>query len=806
MTRRSTPFALSNAVRLALIALALPVTAAAQDSKAVACEATDTATTRACESARRLDWVPIEAVPEALIDRQCENCAGRYIDPLAGEDTDADPDLADINARANTTTLREGEVILSGGVSADQGYRQMRGDSVIVDRVRKSTTLQGNVTLREPGVLVRGEKAEILSEEDIARVYNGQFVFHEEHMHGTASLLERDAQGLVTVHDSEFTFCAPGENTWAVVSDQLDLDIEEGLATAHDARIEVEDVPVFYVPWLRFPLDDRRRTGFLWPDFGNDSTGGLDITVPFYINLAPDYDALYSPRYIEERGLNHELQLRYKHGLLGDWLVGGAYMDGDDRYENQVPDNRSNDRWLGIVRHSGLIDQRWRSRVDYSKASDVDYMKDLETSNLDSQRRTSLLQLAQADYLGDDWLMTLQVQQFQSLADDINDDYKKLPQFSARYRGSNTPFQWEPVAFAQYSNFDDDDNRVTGQRLYSEAGVAYPMRWSYGFLDSTVKYRYLAYELSDLKTTTDEDPTAGSAVASVDGGLFFERFTSLGGRNVLQTLEPRLFYLYSEYDEQFDQPDFDSAELTFTYNQLFRDTRFSGRDRLDDANQVALGLTTRFIDDENGRDLFSASIGEIFYFRDRKVRLNPGAQPLDDSTSELAGELAFNPTDAVSVRASLIYDHQEDRANSGYFRAGYETPAGGIFNLGYSYRRPLTAVTANQPTTEEASISTFLPLNNNWSVFAAMNYSLETDESVEDMIGVEYDSCCWTLRLLHLRYFNNVSGGVINLNDPDLERENTTQFQIILKGMGGFGDRITDIMEDMIRGFNEREY
>ncbi|NND66796.1 MAG: LPS assembly protein LptD, partial [Halioglobus sp.] len=413
---------------------------------------------------------------------------------------------------------------------------------------------------------------------------------------------------------------------------------------------------------------------------------------------------------------------------------------------------------------------------------------------------------AQLDYLGNNWLMTLQAQQFQSLADDINNDYKKLPQFSARYRGTSTPFQVEPVAFAQYSSFDDDDDRVTGQRLYGEAGVTYPMQWAYGFLDSTVKYRYLAYELSDLTTTTDDNPTAGSALASVDGGLFFERFTDLGGRNMLQTLEPRLYYLYSEHEQQDQQPDFDSAELTFTYNQLFRETRFSGRDRLDDANQLALGLTTRFIDNDDGRNLFSASIGEIFYFRDRKVRLNPGADAIDDSTSELAGELAFSPTDEVTVRASLIYDHQEDRANSGYFRAGYESPRGGIFNLGYSYRRPLTSVALNQRTTEEASISTFLPLNNSWSVFAAMNYSLETDESVEDMIGVEYDSCCWTVRLLHLRYFNNVSGTVVNLNDPDLERENTTQFQIILKGMGGFGDRITDIMEDMIRGFDERDY
>ncbi|MFT4613910.1 MAG: LPS-assembly protein, partial [Bacteroidia bacterium] len=718
---------------------------------------------------------------------------------------DIDPQASNIEARANTTELRNDELILTGGVSADQGYRQMRGDSVVVDRNTGITVLSGNVSLREPGVLLRGEQAQIDTGTDEAKLYEGQFVFHREHMRGTARLLERNEQGLVKIHDGEFSFCAPDENDWALASDRLDLNIEDGIATAYDARIEVEGIPLIYTPWLRFPLDDRRTTGFLWPDFGNDSTGGLDVTVPFYINLAPDYDALYSARFIEERGLNHELQLRYLDPLKGNWLVGGAYMGSDDRFEDQATPQRSADRWLGVIRHDGLIDQRWRSRVNYSKASDVDYMKDLETSNLDSQRRTSLLQLASLDYLGDNWLVSAEAQQFQSLADDINDDYKKLPQFTAAYRSLRTPFEIQPIALAQYSNFDTDEDRVIGHRLYAEAGATYPMQWTYGFLDSTLKYRQLAYELSELQLLTDDNPTAGSALGSVDGGLIFERFTDLGGKNMLQTLEPRLYYQYSEFEEQNDQPDFDSGELTFSYNQLFRSTRFSGKDRLDDSNQLAVGLTTRFIDSEDGRDVFSGSLGQIFYFRDRKVRLSLDDETLDDSSSEIAGELTFNPSEEFGLRTSLIYDPQSGNMNSGHVSASYQDDRGGIFNLGYSYRRPQASL-VNQQTTEEASLSTYLPLGNNWSAFAAINYSMVSNESVEDMVGVEYDSCCWTVRVLHLRYYNNVSGETVDFDDPDLERENTIQFQIILKGMGGFGDRITDIMEDMIRGFEERDY
>ena len=233
-----------------------------------------------------LDWVPLAAVPESLRDRQCINCDGRYIDPLAAEDTDTAPEDSEIFARADSSELMNDEVILIGGADAVQGYRHMRGDKVVVDRLQESAFLSGNVTLREPGVLLLGDSAEIYSKTGEAVVHNGEFIFHREHMRGSSDLMERDADGLIHIHNGTFTYCAPGENDWAVLTEIMEVDLEEGVATARNARIEVEGVPVFYTPWLRFPLDDRRRTGFLWPDFGNDSTGGLDITVPFYMNLA----------------------------------------------------------------------------------------------------------------------------------------------------------------------------------------------------------------------------------------------------------------------------------------------------------------------------------------------------------------------------------------------------------------------------------------------------------------------------------------------------------------------------------------
>ena len=784
--------------RTGIIVLAIAVSAAmnpvmAQDNSAPA-------------QAHPLDWVDIDQVPRELRDDQCINCEGRYIDPLRDADQSTPPEQADLNARTDSTELRENTVTFQGGVEANQGYRHIRADEASFDRVERSAVLEGNITLREPGVLLRGERARIFAKTGEASVEQSQFALHEQHLHGNATLLERDKDGILHIHGGELSFCAPGEDDWRIRADELELDVEDGLGVARGARVDLSGIPVFYSPWLQFPLDDRRRTGLLWPDIGSDTRGGIDISAPVYFNLAPNYDLLYTPRYIEERGINHEGKARYLNPLIGEWMLGGAFMDNDKRYEDEYPSDRNYDRWLAVVKQNGLFNQRWRSQIDYSKASDVNYMKDLETSSLDSKRETALLQYGAMDYLGDRWLASVEVQQFQSLADDINNDYKKLPQITGRYRPDGTPFEIDPIFLAQYSTFDSDDERVTGNRLYTEAGLAYPMLWTYGFLRPTAKYRFLKYDLNQHENFEDNNPDAGAALVNLDGGLYFDRSTTLFGNSILQTLEPRLYYLYSEYDEQTDQPDFDSAELTFTYNQLFRDTRFSGRDRIDDANQVSVGLTTRFIDEEDGREEFSASIGQIFYLRDRKVRLKAEDEALEAGGSELAAEATYYPNKRLSARTSLIWDPYSDRMNSGNFFASYTRENGSIFNLGYTYRRPLTTVVTEQSATEQAHVSFYTPAGRNWRLFAAMNYSVEANTSVEDMFGVEYDSCCWKVRLLYLRYYDNASGENPDFNDPLLEREDSTQIQIVLKGMGGFGSRASSIMEDMIRGFTDSDY
>ncbi|KGE02860.1 LPS-assembly protein LptD [Pseudohaliea rubra] len=794
-------------LRAAATALLLAAAAPgrAQDSNGAGCAASeDCARERleveVVEAGAGLDWVPIEDVPPALRDRSCKLCGGRYIDPKAGLTGAGDPEESDIEATATRTELRGDQLRLEGGVEVTQGYRDLAGDRADYDRVSETGKVEGNIVLREPGLLLRGSRGAFYSRTGEAQLEDGVFVLHEKHLRGEAVLLSRDAASLIRIEDGALTYCAPGERDWYLRTRHMTLDLEEGVGVARGATLSAAGVPFFWTPWLSFPLDDRRRTGFLFPTVGNDSRGGIDVSTPFYWNAAPDYDLLYVPRYIQERGLNHEVQGRYLDPAGGNWLLGGAFLAGDEQYKEDFPADPNPDRWLGQLRHNGLYGQRWRSRIDYTRVSDVAYIRDLETSNLETRREVNLLQLASLDYLGDDWLVNMELQQFQSLADDIREDYKKLPQVTVQRRGDREPFRFEPLFLAQYSNFDSNGERVTGQRLYSEAGLSYPMLWEYGFLRSTAKYRYLDYRLNDPLAQDRNDPSAGSALASLDGGLYFERAFSVAGRDLVQTLEPRLYYLYSSFEDQRDHPDFDSAELTFNYNQLFRDTRFSGRDRLDDANQLAIGVTTRFLNRRTGTELLNASLGQIVYFDNRRVRLRPTAPELERTESEIAGELNFYPTQRLNLRATVQYDPSTEKVNAGNLFSSYEREDGALLNAGYTYRRPINLV-GTQPTTDQAHLSAYYPVSRHWRLFGAWNYSLEADESVEDMVGIEYDNCCWKIRLLHLRYFDTARGIVPDFDAPNLDRERAVQVQFVLKGLGGLGTEVEQLMTDMIRGF-----
>ena len=738
------------------------------------------------------DWQPLTIISVDQGELRCRLCRGKFVDPLKDTDRSLPTGEADLEVTADDSEVTETTLYFTGNVQAQQGYRSMSADAVAIDRQNETATGLGNVILREPGLVMTGTEIRYDSLIEQADLTNARYVLHDQQLSGSAKLLTRDADGDITITEGAMTYCAPDDPSWVLHAKTLEIDPARGEGQAWGAKLRVSGVPVFYLPWVQFPVDSRRKTGLLFSDIGSDSRGGVDITQPIYFNLAPNYDALYRPRYIQERGLLHQGQGRWLSETAGYWEFNGAWIGDDERYQNANPEVDAN-RWLFNTQHNGQFGSAWRTKIAYTRVSDPEYVRDIENNRLSTQRQTALQQLGRVDWLGQNWQVRVDVEQFQSLADDIRNDYKKLPQITARWRGTQDWNRVEPILMTQLSHFDSDSRRVTGERMYVEAGLTMPNRWAFGFLTPTVKYRSVSYELDDHTLIEDDSPEAGSLMASLDGGLIFERQTKLGGVSMTQTLEPRAYYLYSDFEEQTGHPDFDSAELTFSYEQLYRDTRFSGHDRIDDSNQLAVGVTSRFINNATGNETLRASIGQIFYFRDREVRLNRIDPDLTEATSAIAAEMAWSPSQAWRVRSSLLFDPNDNNFDAAYAQASFAPVDGMVFNLGYTLREPPPSL-VNRPVTEQANASFYYPINDSWSMFGAYEYSLEASEVVESMAGFEYDDCCWRVRLLYMRYVDTLVGDIPDFSDPNLERESSFQIQVLLKGMGGFGGRVDELL------------
>ncbi len=745
-----------------------------------------------------LDWTD-EVDTEGATAQRSQRCRGRYVDPLADMDTSRDPALEEIEATAARSELEGDMVRFFGGLEARQGYRLIRAAEGEYNRTTGTGTLLGEVELREPGILLRGATGSLDSNSGEARLTANQFVLHEQHLRGGADLVVRRGDGIIELDDGYYSYCPPQNDGWMLQAEELELDIEAGVGVARDAKIEIEGTPVIYTPYLAFPLDNRRKSGFLFPEITDDSNGGLDLATPYYFNLAPNYDATLTPRFIMDRGLLTELELRYLSRGLGSWVVGGAWIGGDDQYQQDVP-GEDGDRWLSIIEQSGLFEQRWRTSIDFTKTSDNEYFNDIGTTSLEQKQSTHLLQRGQVDYLGDNWQTTLRLEEFQTIARDVvRDQYSKLPQLSLQRTATAQAFEPNLLWQSDYAYFDHNDE-PTGHRLYNAVGVNYPMQWIWGFFTPTAKYRQLNYELDEDITfdgQLEDAPDVGAPMLSLDGGLFFERDTRWG----LQTLEPRVYYLWSDFEEQEGLPNFDTTELTFTYSQLFRETRFSGLDRVDDSNQVSVGITSRFLDPDTGRQKMAASIGQIYYFDDRRVNVL-GEDPEDtEGSSAIAAELALSPTEHWDFRSAWLWNSNENELDQSTFQLGWQGDSGTIVNLGYSYRRNRT--TANEGLDiDQLDFSTYVPFSKEWRLFLRSLYDLEANERVNDMAGIEYNSCCWRVRLVYQRYIDQNTNRAAN---ELVEYENATYIEFQLKGLGGVGTRVSQLLEEFIRGYQDND-
>ena len=778
------------------------------------------------QQASDIDWVSLENLsPEQQALLQ-DNCCGMYVEPVL-PNIQGGPGSA--NLTADSLSAEDGKdgdlVILKGEISVRQDNMLLQADSSIYDNGSGNTTLDGNIRIRQPGMLLVGSDANVENAGATASVNNASYVLHEKSIRGSAEVIVyTDDDGIITIDNGLFTRCEPGNNSWVIQANSIVLNQESGRGVARNVKLRVRNVPVLYLPALSFPINDERATGFLAPTIGSTRDGGMDISAPYYLNLAPNYDVTLFPRIMTDRGLMLGLEGRFRNPHSLNELQMN-YLPDDDLYDTGellLPDPESPpvpDRWHVSLNHTSILSRNWAALVDYSAVSDDEYFQDLGNTGLYTTTRSYLYRQGGVRYMDDNWRFRAQAQSYQVIDPTVPErrqPYKHLPKVDLDGNFTTTG-GLEYGLSSEYVNFDrdlDPDNlssgqlangvMVTGQRLTIEPEISFPWSTPGAFINPTAKYKYASYDLDDPTNVFTQDPSRGVFVGSLDTGLIFERELEIDSTDMIQTLEPRLFYLYNEFEDQSDIPIFDSSNMTFSFNQLFREDRFSGNDRVGDTNQLTLALSTRFLN-SRGQEKASASIGQILFFKDRRVTLNNRqGEAQRTNNSAIASELTYQLNDNWSANSYIEWNTEDDSIDVGNFQFRYQSDINHILNLSYRYRDVSNPIITSgiDRRIKQTDISAVWPLREDWGLIARWNYDHANKRKLETIAGLEYSNCCYSVRLIGRQWIDN---DALFFGKKD---DNTGIFlQFELKGFGSvLGGNVSGILNNGISGYREREY
>lgn len=822
-----------------------------------------------------LDWVPRDKLTAAQLAEVGPYCSGEYVEPVRpgmNDKTPRDEAPTYVSAKASRYEQETQVATLAGNVVLRQGSMQVEADEASLHQAENRGELSGNVRLRDQGALIVGDHADLQLDNGEAKIDNAEYVMHQAQVRGSALYAKRQEDAIIQLKDGTYTRCEPGSNAWYVKGNNIKLNPATGFGTATNATLRVKDIPVFYTPYIYFPIDNRRQSGFLPPTLASSSDTGFTLVTPYYFNLAPNYDATLYPRYMVKRGLMMEGDFRYlTHSSEGQFNL--AYLNDKDNSRDNQP-HYTDQRWLYGWKNTSGLDSRLLAQVDYTRISDPYYFQDLDTS-MGLGSPTYVNQQGTLTYRGDDFTARLNAQAYQLATVTDVTPYNRLPQLTLDGHLPYTPGGLNFTYGSELVRFDRslDDSlytpnasdptyqvtrpdaylsglaRATGDRMHFEPGVSLPLQSSWGYVTPTLKAMYTKYNL-DLDSTGqaqlkgldpahpnyagisyDSSPDRSLPLAKLDGGLYFDRDTSFGGTKFRQTLEPRAMYLYVPYRDQDNLPTFDTGEFTFSYDSLWRENRFTSKDRIGDANQLSLGATSRFIED-NGFERASVSAGQIYYFSDRRVQL-PGLTETYIRNYNLAHPNATidNP-DAYSSRSPYalqgIYRFDHDwRVSSDYnwnpethhtdsgsvmFHYQPENEPQKIVNAGYRYRSDSKVFdpnlgqftyNSNQYKIEQHDFSIIWPVVPQWNAIARWQYDYNQSRTLEALGGFEYDSCCWKLRLVNrywLKYDDN------EFVTADSKADHGIFLQLILKGLGGVvGNQVEGFLDQGIQGYRQRE-
>jgi LPS-assembly protein len=678
------------------------------------------------------------------------------------------PENGPVHLSADQVSLdKDGLSTLLGAVRVQQGGKEFSSEALNYDDVHHIVQVRAESVFRNKQLNIKSQAADFDLNAESGAFRGTEFTLPARAARGSADQIRLTRQGDADISGISYTTCAPDSNAWYLQAGAVHLNYDAGMGTATNARLVLGGVPVFYSPYFRFPIDSRRHSGLLFPTVGDTQNTGFDVRVPLYLNLAPNYDDTLTPRYMSKRGAQLTNSFRYLF----------EQSEGKFDYEYLSHDHvTQTQRHFLEFQHDSLINRRLSLDVHVADVSDQQYFEDLGGSRIDASSLTFLDRSAHLSYQAPAaYTINMIVQDYQSIDSTVlaaDEPYRRLPEIRIDALTQRSLYNTRAGFGGEYDNFTRP-NSLDGQRLDLQPYLRMEKDEISWHVASEIDERYTAYKLSNEAAGQPGSPTRALPTFSAEGGLRYERLTAGGG---MQTLEPQAMYLYTPYRNQDNLPTFDSGEPDFDITELFARNRYSGIDRISDANQAALALTSRLLDPDSGEVRLTATLGQLYRFSAPRVTLPGFTSPGSGGTDFIAAvDYRVSPRWATAV--NLQWAPRERRFNRTNVALRYldEQPSGKRLDLVYRYRQNIL---------EQSDVIASLPLFERWRVAGRWRYSVADNRTLDLLTGIEYETCCWALRTSYRRYVASTSG----------QFNSGVYVQLELKGLTRIGTGFTGLL------------
>ncbi len=670
-----------------------------------------------------------------------------------------------------------GRVDIQEKIRVTSGLSTITAEEASYDEVSGVLQIPKSVVFENPDLIIFGERAKLLTKEKTAIIDAADYQILSIPARGTADQIRVENVKTIELDGVTYSTCTSIDNSWALSAKKLAIDNQSGEGRARNLVLRFKNIPIIYLPYLSFPTTNQRKTGLLTPNLGRSSKRGLEISLPYYWNLAPNIDLTTTPTLMAKRGMQLSSELRFLNAnQSGITLI--DYLPNDDKYNKK-------DRTY--ISHSQTINfsSDWRMKLDGEYASDNNYFEDL-TGTMSSTSRTHLLREIQLEHFSENWIVEIGMDHYQMIDDSIVDEekpYRRLPYFNFSGVWGNNKLGLDYALNSEVVFFDKLET-IRGSRFHMMPEISAPLNFNGIQITPTIGVDLTKYNLHKSNGNSHSNSTLSPErvvpIYSLDlTGLFQKTWKN---RGYLQTLEPRILGVYIPYRNQDDFPMFDTIVPDMNLIQMFRKNRYVGQDRLGDTSQITYGITTKLFAANKASPLFGFTLGQIRYFKDRKVAL-PSETKLTEDSSGYMAMMNMQINKSWSIKLGHMWNTYSNKSMKTTARFQYKSEQSEIFNLAYRYRR-------NMLKQLDASFS--WPVRDHWNVVGRYNYSILERKVLEQFVGLEYESCCWGIRVIsrkHLAYRNG-------------DTDTSFSIEFVFKGLSDIGEPVENLLDRGILGYD----